>query len=337
MLGGDLVRSSAPMPSALAPDEDQGYVIAIAALPPAASLQRTEAVLKQLDQAAFAQPGVRGQFHRQRLRRADERPAQQRRRQLRASSRTGRSGTTRRCRRQPSRARCSAPAWGSRTASSSRCRRPPIEGLSNTGGFEGFVQARTGNDYAALEAATQKLIAAAAKRPELTGVGTSYSARGAARAGQHGRREGEAARREHRRRERHAAEHVRRALRERLQSQRPRVSRADAVGRRVPRASGGSARRVRALGRRHDGAAHGGRDGGGDHRAGRHRALQPVSVRAPVRRAGAGLQLGAGARGDGGGRGARTCRTATRSRGRGSRSRRRPAARTRWRSSGSPC
>ena len=58
-------------PSALAPSEDQGYVIAIAALPPAASLQRTDAVLEQLDQAAFAHPAYRRQLHRQRLRRAD--------------------------------------------------------------------------------------------------------------------------------------------------------------------------------------------------------------------------------------------------------------------------
>jgi HAE1 family hydrophobic/amphiphilic exporter-1/multidrug efflux pump len=53
---------------------------------------------------------------------------------------------------------------------------PAIEGLSNTGGFEGFVQARSGNDYVALEAATQKLVAAAANDPVLRGVGTSYSA-----------------------------------------------------------------------------------------------------------------------------------------------------------------
>ena len=52
---------------------------------------------------------------------------------------------------------------------------PAVEGMSNTGGFEGFVQSRT-NDYAALEQATQKLVAAAAQRPELAGVGTSYSA-----------------------------------------------------------------------------------------------------------------------------------------------------------------
>ncbi len=59
---------------------------------------------------------------------------------------------------------------------------PAIEGMSNTGGFEGFVQSRTGNDYAALDAATQALVAAAAQRKELSGVGTSYSAQRAARA-----------------------------------------------------------------------------------------------------------------------------------------------------------
>jgi HAE1 family hydrophobic/amphiphilic exporter-1/multidrug efflux pump len=49
--------------------------------------------------------------------------------------------------------------------------------MSNTGGFEGFVQSRS-NDYAALEQVTQTLIAAAAQRPEFQGanVGTTYSA-----------------------------------------------------------------------------------------------------------------------------------------------------------------
>src|SRR3546814_8374718 len=47
---------------------------------------------------------------------------------------------------------------------------PPIEGLSSTGGFEAFVQSRNGSDYRALEAATNKLVAAAAGRKELAGV-----------------------------------------------------------------------------------------------------------------------------------------------------------------------
>ena len=45
-------------PSALAPEEDQGYVIAIAALPPAASLQRTHAVLAAARQGDVRAPGV---------------------------------------------------------------------------------------------------------------------------------------------------------------------------------------------------------------------------------------------------------------------------------------
>jgi HAE1 family hydrophobic/amphiphilic exporter-1/multidrug efflux pump len=53
---------------------------------------------------------------------------------------------------------------------------PAIEGMSNTGGFEGFVQMRTGNDYVALEQATRRLTDAAAQRPELAQVATTYSA-----------------------------------------------------------------------------------------------------------------------------------------------------------------
>jgi len=162
------------IPSALAPDEDQGYVIAIAALPPAASIQRTDAVLKQLDAASFRNPAYEDNFtvvgfdvltNAQRsnagvsfiiLKDWSERhdPA------LSSQSVAGalfRAGT------------------GIKDGFVFSLAPPAIEGLSNTGGFEAFVQARTGNDYAALEAATQTLLAAAAQRPELTGVGTSYS------------------------------------------------------------------------------------------------------------------------------------------------------------------
>jgi len=53
---------------------------------------------------------------------------------------------------------------------------PPIEGLSSVGGFEAFVQSRAGTDYNALETAVAKLVAAAAVRPELMGVLTSFTA-----------------------------------------------------------------------------------------------------------------------------------------------------------------
>jgi multidrug efflux pump len=162
------------VPTALAPDEDQGYVIAIAALPPAASLQRTDAVLKQLDRVAFAHPAYGDNFtvsgydvltNAQRsnagvsfiiLKDWSERHGEQMSSKAVAGALFG-------------------GAMGIRDGFVFSLAPPSIEGFSNTGGFEGFVQARAGNDYAALEAATQKLVAAAAKRPELTGVGTSYS------------------------------------------------------------------------------------------------------------------------------------------------------------------
>jgi multidrug efflux pump len=53
---------------------------------------------------------------------------------------------------------------------------PPITGMSTTGGFEGFIQDRTGGTVQELSAKVKTFIAAAAKRPELAGVQTTFSA-----------------------------------------------------------------------------------------------------------------------------------------------------------------
>ena len=162
------------VPSALAPDEDQGYVISIAALPPAASLQRTDAVLKQLDQAIFTNPAYADNFT---VSGFDVLTNAQR-------SNAGvsfvilKDWSERKKPELSSKAVAGsifAAAMGIKDGFVFSLSPPAVEGLSNTGGFEGFVQARTGNDYAKLEAATQALIAGTAKRPELTGVQTSYS------------------------------------------------------------------------------------------------------------------------------------------------------------------
>jgi HAE1 family hydrophobic/amphiphilic exporter-1/multidrug efflux pump len=162
------------IPRALAPDEDQGYVLAIAALPPASSLQRTSAALAQLDQAAFAHPAYEDNIT---VTGFDVLTNAQR-------SNAGvsfvllKDWSERRTPELSSQAVAGA-LFGAGAAIKDAfifsLSPPAIEGLSNTGGFEGFVQARN-NDYAALETVTQQLIAAAAQRPELTGVGTSYSA-----------------------------------------------------------------------------------------------------------------------------------------------------------------
>ena len=163
------------MPTALVPDEDQGYVMALPFLPPAASLQRTDKVMRTIDTHFAAHPAV-----------------------LASTSFVGfdpysflprtSSGVSFICfkhwdeRNDPA---LQAPALVGEIFSFGNSIKdamvfgfspPPIEGLSATGGFEGVVQSHAGTDYKALEAATSKLIEAAAKRPELSGVFTTFSA-----------------------------------------------------------------------------------------------------------------------------------------------------------------
>ncbi len=160
----------------LAPAEDQGYVLAIAALPPAASLQRTQAALEQLDAASFAHPaffdnitvaGFDVQTGGQRsnsgvsfilLKDWEERDAPGLAADEVAGALTG----------------AVAPVRDARIFTVSP---PPIEGMSNVGGLEGFVQSRS-NDYAALEQVTQMLIEKARGRPEFerSSLFTTYSA-----------------------------------------------------------------------------------------------------------------------------------------------------------------
>ena len=161
-------------PTALAPTEDQGYVLAIAALPPAASMQRTKTALEQLDKAAFAHPafddnisvsgfdvltnGERSNAGVSFVLLKDW--SERRNPALSADAVTG---------------ALFGAGMAIKDASIFSVAPPAVEGMSNTGGFEGFVQSRT-NDYAGLEKATQTLVAAAAQSREVAGVGTSYSA-----------------------------------------------------------------------------------------------------------------------------------------------------------------
>ena len=46
------------IPTSFIPEEDQGYVIAVANLPDAASLERTGAVDQEITEIALEQPGV---------------------------------------------------------------------------------------------------------------------------------------------------------------------------------------------------------------------------------------------------------------------------------------
>ena len=53
---------------------------------------------------------------------------------------------------------------------------PPITGMSTTGGFEAFIQNRSGATAQQMAAKVQEFLAAAAKRPELAGMQTTFAA-----------------------------------------------------------------------------------------------------------------------------------------------------------------
>jgi len=163
------------VPNTLAPNEDQGYVLALPILPDAASLSRTEKVVDQimgytstvpavadslgfagLDLLTFALRTNAGAIWIP-LKNWDEREGPESSPAAVVGGIYGFGATI-------------------KDAFVLAFEPPPIQGLSTTGGFEGYVQAKTSSDPKALAAATQQLLAATAGRPELAGVQTTFSA-----------------------------------------------------------------------------------------------------------------------------------------------------------------
>jgi HAE1 family hydrophobic/amphiphilic exporter-1/multidrug efflux pump len=162
------------VPAALAPKEDQGYIMVIPILQDAASLQRTEAVNDQLTQALLANPAV------------DQVMTFSGLDALTFTNRTNTGITwvnlkdwSERKSPELSAGAVAGYVFGAGTrikdAFVLAFEPPPIEGLSMTGGFDGYVQARQGS-IKGLEAAVQALVAAAAQRKELANVATTFSA-----------------------------------------------------------------------------------------------------------------------------------------------------------------
>ncbi|MBG3875993.1 multidrug efflux RND transporter permease subunit [Desulfovibrio oxamicus] len=174
-LGGATWHLFQVVPGGLAPDEDQGYIIGLSILPDGASLQRTRVVADLIDKSHLEDPRVANLI-----------------------TLTGYdllSGVP-----KPNFVTSFVPLkpWDERKgegqSSFDYARKvfgvgmgvpegivlafnpPPISGMSNTGGFELYVQNRGEGDSKALAGMVGKLIAAASKRPELAGVQTTFSA-----------------------------------------------------------------------------------------------------------------------------------------------------------------
>ncbi len=161
------------VPGSLVPEEDQGILFGVAVLPPAASLDRTIAAMDEAATNLAQHPAVQNVF------------AVSGFDLLSGGSKTS-AGT----------AFVTLEDWEERDTPELDARNlagpfagmnagvrdammlffnpPPIQGLSTTGGFELYVQDRTGGGIPSLTAATAQLIEAASQRPELTAVRTTF-------------------------------------------------------------------------------------------------------------------------------------------------------------------
>jgi hydrophobe/amphiphile efflux-1 (HAE1) family protein len=163
------------LPSSFVPDEDQGYMFAATMLPDAASLERTTALSDQATEILLQHPAIADVAQIDGFSLFDG--------QTRTNSAAlfialkpfeERSGegessfaTVREMQRQ----------LGALKGGLVFPLNPPaIPGLGVTGGFEFFLQDRSGGDPVQLEGVIRDFIAAARARPELAGVSTTFSA-----------------------------------------------------------------------------------------------------------------------------------------------------------------
>ena len=162
------------VPTGLVPAEDQGSVFLVTALPPAASLDRTVKVVSEVTQGALKNPAVRSVVS---VAGYDFLAGAQK-----TNSGISFVSLTDWSERKDPRldARNLAPAFSAlnalfRDGIVIGFNPPPIIGMSTTGGFEFFLQDRSGGSPQSLYQAAQMIVDAANRRPELAGVATTFN------------------------------------------------------------------------------------------------------------------------------------------------------------------
>lgn len=178
LFGGMIVLTIglfARVPGSLVPDEDQGYVINAYFLPPAASINRTDALTHDFTEQLMKHPAVED-----------------------VVTFAGFDVLTSGQRTNAGVSFVPLKDWSERTTPELDARNltrefmgmglsekdgvvmsfnpPPITGMSTTGGFEGYIQDRGGAGVEQMAAKVQEFLAAAQKRPELAGVQSTFSA-----------------------------------------------------------------------------------------------------------------------------------------------------------------
>lgn len=160
------------LPSSLVPAEDQGVALAVAQLPPLSALERSEQVRDQLAQAILSLPEVEDFTS---FAGFDIIASSLRSNAIAGfisfadwSKRTGQDQSA-----QALANKIMGIGFGMQEANVFVFVPPPIQGLSLTGGVEGYMQARGTSDPVEVEAIAQRVVAAANARPELVGVRTT--------------------------------------------------------------------------------------------------------------------------------------------------------------------
>ncbi|NEW86951.1 multidrug efflux RND transporter permease subunit [Rhodopseudomonas sp. WA056] len=173
MIGATLVLFNA-MPGSLVPAEDQGRVLMVTSLPPAASLSRTREIAGITANTIKDMPEVLGVVTMSGF-------------DVLSSAQKTNAGVS----------FITLKDWSERKAPESDARQfapglsrlnalfrdgvvvgfnpPAIQGISTTGGFELYLQNRSGASLQELAEAADKVVAEAANRPELTGVRSQFS------------------------------------------------------------------------------------------------------------------------------------------------------------------
>jgi hydrophobe/amphiphile efflux-1 (HAE1) family protein len=161
------------VPTGFAPTEDQGYLLVNVQLPDAASVERTDAVMRQIEQIVLDTPGV------ETLVAIGGRSF--------ISGVNGPNVGSLFPRLAPWSERTSAPLQAAAILARLRARLgavqeaivvvfppPPIRGISSGGGFQFMVQSVAGGSLEELDAATRQIIDAARQRPEIASTFTAF-------------------------------------------------------------------------------------------------------------------------------------------------------------------
>ena len=160
----DRRTGSGRCPTGFIPAQDKGYLITAIQLPDGASLERTDAVVRQRHRDHPRHAGRRATRRVRRLLGRDPRQQPERRRHLRRPAAVRGAHRAR-----PHRAeRCCATLQEQRQRDPEAdifvIPPPPVQGLGTAGGFKFVVQDRAGRGSAALQEATDELVAAAHTR-----------------------------------------------------------------------------------------------------------------------------------------------------------------------------